>query len=406
MNKSMTAKSIIPFQTSEDGSHALLFVHGFLDAGAIWNSVIANMTAADLQKVTLDLPGMGRLNADDGEISLERYASEVGAVLKELGKPTVIVGQSMGAQISELVAAAHPELVLGLVLVTPVPLGGVNAPAEGVQAFKSLGGQPDAQRHTRKHLSHALSQGEEDMLGRFGEVVRPSIVSALVDAWNKGHPTGADQSRFDGPVMLIRGAVDPFVTEAIASGIATRFRNVRYETIARAGHWVHVEQAKAVAKLIDDFLRGMDWTSAASDRVGDWKGAFAQRSAAAFADAFADDVILEATVLYKPVSGRENVKQVMEAASKIYESLVFTDQVADGRRQYVEWKGRAFGGVELNGVTVITRNEAGAICRLAIHHRPLHGAMLFSTQIGERLQGVIDPFHFLAATNLPLTNRS
>ncbi len=371
----MTAKSIIPFQTSEDGSHALLFVHGFLDAGAIWNSVIANMTTADLQKVTLDLPGMGRLNADDGEISLERYASEVGAVLKELGKPTVIVGQSMGAQVSELVAAAHPELVLGLVLVTPVPLGGVNAPAEALQAFKSLGGQPDAQRQTRKHLSHDLSQAEEEMLGRFGEVVKPSIVSALVDAWNKGHPTGADQSRFDGPVML-------------------------------TGHWAHVEQAKAVATLIDDFLKGMDWTSAASDRVGDWKGAFAQRSAAAFADAFADDVILEATVLYKPVSGRENVKQVMEAASKIYESLVFTDQVADGRRQYVEWKGRAFGGVELNGVTVITRNEAGAICRLAIHHRPLHGAMLFSTQIGERLQGVIDPFHFLAATNLPLTNRS
>jgi hypothetical protein len=349
---------------------------------------------------------MGGRNADDGGISLERYASEVGAVLKELGKPTVIVGQSMGAQVSELVAAAHPELVLGLVLVTPIPLRGVNAPAEALQNFKSLGGQPDAQRQTRKHLSHALSQAEEDMLGRFGEVVRPSIVSALVDAWNNGHPTGADQSRFDGPVMLIRGAADPFVTEAMASGIAARFTNVRSEPIARAGHWAHVEQAKAVATLIDNFLEGMDWTASASDRVGDWKGAFAQRSAGAFADAFADDVVLEATTLHKPVSGRENVKQVMEAASKIYESLVFTDQAADGRRQYVEWKARAFGGVELDGVTVITRNEVGAICRLAIHHRPLHAAMLFSTRIGERLQGVIDPVHFLAATNLPHANRS
>src|SRR5258708_13189497 len=117
----MTAKSISPFQASEDGSHALVFVHGFLDAGAIWNSVIANMTAADLQKVTLDLPGMGRLNADDGEISLERYASEVGAVLKELGKPTVIVGQSMGDQISELAAASHPDL-LSAVVPSPPPL--------------------------------------------------------------------------------------------------------------------------------------------------------------------------------------------------------------------------------------------------------------------------------------------
>jgi pimeloyl-ACP methyl ester carboxylesterase len=356
VNQSTTEKSIIPFRTSGGSSRALLFVHGFLDRGAIWESVIANMTTADLQKVTLDLPGMGGLNADEGGVLLERYASEVGAVLKELGKPTVIVGQSMGAQVSELVAAAHPELVLGLVLITPVPLGGVNAPAEAVQAFKSLGGQADAQRQTRKHLSHALSQAEEDMLGRFGEVVRPSIVSALVDAWNNGHPTGADQSQFDGPVMLIRGAVDPFVTEAMASRIAARFTNVRSEAIACAGHWAHVEQAQAVATLIDDFLKRMDWTAAASDRASDWKRAFAQRSAAAFADAFADDIVLEATTLNKPVSGRENVKQVMEAAKKIYESLVFTDQAADGRRQYVEWKARAFGGVELDGVTVIAHN--------------------------------------------------
>src|SRR5260221_9314420 len=252
------------------------------------------MTTTDLQKGPLDLPGMGGGNADEGGISKERYASEVGAFWKELDKPTVILGQSMGVQVSELVAAARPELDLGLVLVTPIPLRGVNAPAEALQNFKSLGGQPDAQRQTRKHLSHALSQAEEDMLGRFGEVVRPSIVSALVDAWNNGHPTGADQSRFDGPVMLIRCAVDPFVTEAMASSIAARFTNVRYEAIPRAGHWAHVEQAKAVATLIDDFLKGMDWTAAASDRAGDWKGAFPQRSPAAFADAFAGDFFLVA----------------------------------------------------------------------------------------------------------------
>jgi hypothetical protein len=40
----------------------------------------------------------------------------------------------------------------------------------------------------------------------------------------------------------------------------------------------------------------------------------------------------------------ENVKLVMEAASKIYESLEFTEQAAHGLRQYVEWKARAWRG--------------------------------------------------------------
>lgn len=155
----------------------------------------------------------------------------------------------------------------------------------------------------------------------------------------------------------------------------------------------------------DDFLENLDWTTT-PDPAADWKDAFAKRTASAFADAFADDVVLEATILSTPVSGRENVKRVMEAASKIYESLDFTNQAADGPRQYIEWKARAFGGVELVGVTVITRDDAGAIRRLTIHHRPLHAALLFSTRLGERLRDAVDPSHFLAVADLPRSERS
>ena len=140
--------------------------------------------------------------------------------------------------------------------------------------------------------------------------------------------------------------------------------------------------------------------------VADYKAAFAQRSASAFAAAFAEDVVLEAAAMYWPVSGRENVERVMEAASKIYESLQFTDQAVDGRRQYLEWKARAFRGIGMSGVTVITRNEAGAIAHVAIHHRPLGGALRLSAEIGQLLQGVMDASHFLAAEDLPRTARS
>jgi len=49
---------------------------------------------ADLQKVTIDLPGMGRLNAYDGEISLGKYAVGVGRLIQEIGKPVVIVAKA------------------------------------------------------------------------------------------------------------------------------------------------------------------------------------------------------------------------------------------------------------------------------------------------------------------------
>jgi hypothetical protein len=132
-------------------------------------------------------------------------------------------------------------------------------------------------------------------------------------------------------------------------------------------------------------------------QTNDWKRAFERRSAADFADAFAEDVVLEATVMFKPVVGRENVKLVMEAASKVYENLIFTDQAVDDVRQYIEWKALAFKGVELAGVTVITRNKTGAIAHIAIHHRPLQAVTQFSSLLSERLRGIIDASHFLQA---------
>jgi hypothetical protein len=144
-----------------------------------------------------------------------------------------------------------------------------------------------------------------------------------------------------------------------------------------------------------------DSTAQVQRSASDWEAAFAERSASAFAKAFAEDVILEASTLNKPVMGRENVARVMEAASNIYESLVFTSRTTGGEREYLEWAARAFNGVKLDGVTVITRNEGGAIIRVAIHHRPLQAALLFSQHLGEQLRGMIEPSHFLSAANLP-----
>jgi len=89
-----------------------------------------------------------------------------------------------------------------------------------------------------------------------------------------------------------------------------------------------------------------------------------------------------------------NVKAVMAAASNIYESLVFTHEAVNGPRSYLEWKAVAFGGQELLGVTVLEKNEAGQIVRVAIHHRPLKAALRFSQELRERLGGAIDDSHF------------
>jgi hypothetical protein len=133
---------------------------------------------------------------------------------------------------------------------------------------------------------------------------------------------------------------------------------------------------------------------AAGVRPQAWTDAFASKSAERFGAALADDVVLEASVLRRPVEGRDQVMRVLVTASGIYESLQFTHEANNGPRTYLEWEHTALGGLELRGVTVLTRDDSGQIVHAAIHHRPLGAALRFSAELGKRLTGVVESGYF------------
>jgi hypothetical protein len=129
-------------------------------------------------------------------------------------------------------------------------------------------------------------------------------------------------------------------------------------------------------------------------RASDWTNAFEEKSANAFSEAFAAGVTLEASILTRTVEGRDQVKNVMAAASTIYDSLVFTQETVNGERSYLEWHATAFGGTQIDGVTILTKDADGQIVRAAIHHRPLGAVHRFSAELGRRLAGVLDAEYF------------
>jgi ketosteroid isomerase-like protein len=135
--------------------------------------------------------------------------------------------------------------------------------------------------------------------------------------------------------------------------------------------------------------RGTENTAAGVEPLP-WTKAFAAKTPEAFAAAFSEDVTLEATALMRPIDGRDSVKAVMAAASAIYESLQFTRHTTDGDRTYLEWQATGMGGQSMSGITVLTTGEDGRIRHVAIHHRPLGALLLFSSTLGDSLDGTVD----------------
>lgn len=236
------ADTDIRFKRRGTGDTALVFVHGFLDDQYVWDAVIDALAVPGFEYVQLDLAGSGDRTSSGGPFDLTRFAHDVGAVVEALDKPVILVAQSMGTLVAELVAGDHGDRVQGLVLLSPVPLAGVGLPDEVAEPFRSLGGQPEPQRAVRQQLSASLPEAELDRLVVVGTRVPADVVRDLVTCWNEGHPRGSDASLYRGPVLVGRGADDGFVTDGmVTTGVLPRFEWPESFAVPGAGHWAHVE---------------------------------------------------------------------------------------------------------------------------------------------------------------------
>jgi esterase len=221
----------------------------------VWDGLV-DCLGGEVGAVRYDLPGFGARSGSVEEArgaTLESLAAEAGDIVKEIDGPVIVVGQSLGTQVAELVAAQHPDRVHGLVLLTPVPLGGTRLPDEVVAPFGALGGDRDAQRSLRGQLSPHLDEEQLDRLADIGAPVATDVVSHYVDVWNGGASNAPATSAFGGPVLIIRGGADAFVTEQVVNAVSPRFADADVKVIEKGGHWVHFEYPGAVAAMILDF---------------------------------------------------------------------------------------------------------------------------------------------------------
>jgi pimeloyl-ACP methyl ester carboxylesterase len=102
----------------------LVLAAGRNDTAISWAPLLAAL-AARTHLVAYDRAGLGASDPDPGPEppSVGRQVADLAAVIRQTGGgPCVVVGHSWGGLLAQLLAARHPELVCGLVLVDPAHL--------------------------------------------------------------------------------------------------------------------------------------------------------------------------------------------------------------------------------------------------------------------------------------------
>jgi pimeloyl-ACP methyl ester carboxylesterase len=254
----------------------LLLVHGLGDEADSWRHLFP-LLAGRARLLAPDLPGFGRSPAP-GRVTLSSCADALCGLLEaEAPGGAVLVGSSLGAVLSELVALRKPGLARGLVLVDGgAPMAGSPSaglvsmllPGSGERQYRSLRGRPEeAYRSLYPYYAdlEALSEADRSFLSRrvvervesdtqmraYFSLFR-SLALALAFGGGRFKRAIAD---FSAPLLMVWGGRDlvaPRATADLLKGIA---HNASVVDLPEAGHLVQQERPAELASAIAGYLR-------------------------------------------------------------------------------------------------------------------------------------------------------
>lgn len=100
----------------------LLLVHGVLTGSWIWTDFAAYLAERGWEAHAMNLRGhFTSAPAELDATTMADYADDVGTALRQLGRPSVVIGWGIGALVALMRAAERPRDVLGLILLAPSP---------------------------------------------------------------------------------------------------------------------------------------------------------------------------------------------------------------------------------------------------------------------------------------------
>lgn len=109
----------IAYMEEGEGPYTLLFIHGLGSYAPAWNKNLAELSK-HYRCIAMDLPNSGQSKKGRYDFSMSFFAATVEAFIKRLElKNVILVGHSMGGQISMTIALRKQILVEKLILVAP-----------------------------------------------------------------------------------------------------------------------------------------------------------------------------------------------------------------------------------------------------------------------------------------------
>ena len=117
-----------------------------------------------------------------------------------------------------------------------------------------------------------------------------------------------------------------------------------------------------------------------------WHRVVAEKDLGGLADLLAEDVALGAPPYWSRLEGKPIVYRLLGIIVETIEGFTYHRQWVDGRELALEFRGRV-DGLELQGIDLVTLDDAGRIARLDVMIRPINALLALRDRVAARMAG-------------------
>ncbi|NWG20937.1 MAG: alpha/beta fold hydrolase [Chloroflexi bacterium] len=260
--------------TGPENAPLAFLVHGWASSSYTWKPVLPALSRR-YRCIAIDLPGFGRSPAPRHPPTIAGYADLVAHLIEQYSprQPVLLLGHSMGGQISTTLALRYPLLVERMVLLNPALSGRLSS-----RVNLLIGPHVVAERFPPlEWLLHLLARTPLDYTdyllkpSNFAERAQVSaedyrriredarrpgqgrVRAACFQAMRHGDLRGQLQA-VEPPTLVIWGAEDNIVPLRDAGAVAVEWPAADLRIIPNAGHWPQFEQPDATLRHVALFL--------------------------------------------------------------------------------------------------------------------------------------------------------
>ncbi|HSB50093.1 MAG TPA: alpha/beta hydrolase [Nitrosopumilaceae archaeon] len=248
----------IRYLESGTSDSALVLIHGLGASAERWEYVIPFFNR-HFRVIVPDLIGFGSSDKPLVDYTMDFFSEFLKKFIDklEISKP-IIIGSSLGGQITAEFTAKNNISVKKLVLVSPSGIMKNSTPALDAYVMAALYPNPEAAKNAFEMMSGSSKNIDPKIIEGFVErMQRPNakmaFMSTLLGLKNSGVIT-EKLSSITVPTMIVWGGLDPVIPVKYADAMVSAIKDCRFFRMDGCGHTPYVEDPQTFVKIVMEFL--------------------------------------------------------------------------------------------------------------------------------------------------------